>query len=406
MSYTHPAAQRGVELHQVPGHRRRRRGGARHRPHRADRPGRGDASRHTRRRRGVRRTSEYSPTTRWPCGDGGDVQRARPGAGRRQGRRPPHRARRRQADRDDADRRRSGEHPRGALPVGAAAQPARHRGHPAAPRRRCRTCRTWRSSTPRSSRPCRPRRTRTRSTPSWPLQYAIRRYGFHGTSHNYVSHTMAEFLGKPYDETTQIVCHLGNGASISAIKNGVAVDTSMGLTPLEGLVMGTRSGDIDPGIIAYLHREAGLSMDAIDTLLNKKSGMLGMAASPTCATSRPPWTPATSAAQLRLGRLHPPHRRATSAATSQSWAGSTASRSPRASARTPSRSAATSLGPRRARRHAGRRAQRRPLQGAAPHLHRRLPVKVLVVPDQRGAPDGPRGEGGHRRLIVDGGGVG
>ncbi len=107
-------------------------------------------------------------------------------------------------------------------------------------------------------------------------QYSIRRYGFHGTSHNFVSHQAAEFLGKPYEETTQIVCHLGNGASISAIKNGVAVDTSMGLTPLEGLVMGTRSGDLDPGMIAYLHREAGMSTDAIDNLLNKKSGMLGL----------------------------------------------------------------------------------------------------------------------------------
>lgn len=107
-------------------------------------------------------------------------------------------------------------------------------------------------------------------------RYSIRRYGFHGTSHNFVSHQAAEFLGKPYEETTQIVCHLGNGASISAIKNGVAVDTSMGLTPLEGLVMGTRSGDLDPGMIAYLHREAGMSTDAIDTLLNKKSGMLGL----------------------------------------------------------------------------------------------------------------------------------
>ena len=108
-------------------------------------------------------------------------------------------------------------------------------------------------------------------------QYSIRRYGFHGTSHNFVSHAAAEFLGKPYDETTQIVCHLGNGASISAIKNGVAVDTTMGLTPLEGLVMGTRSGDVDPGLIAYLHRQAGMSTDAIDALLNKSSGMLGMA---------------------------------------------------------------------------------------------------------------------------------
>ncbi|MFV0405291.1 MAG: acetate kinase [Propioniciclava sp.] len=108
-------------------------------------------------------------------------------------------------------------------------------------------------------------------------QYSIRRYGFHGTSHDYVSHRAAEFLGRPYAEVTQIVCHLGNGASISAIKNGVAVDTSMGLTPLEGLVMGTRSGDVDPGIVFYLHREAGFSPDAIDALLNKKSGMIGLA---------------------------------------------------------------------------------------------------------------------------------
>lgn len=104
----------------------------------------------------------------------------------------------------------------------------------------------------------------------------IRRYGFHGTSHNYVSHKMAETLGKPYDELKMIVCHLGNGASISAIKGGIPVETSMGLTPLQGLMMGTRSGDIDPGIHAYLYR-SGMSIDEIDNLLNKKSGLFGMA---------------------------------------------------------------------------------------------------------------------------------
>ncbi|WP_232547137.1 acetate/propionate family kinase [Propioniciclava soli] len=108
-------------------------------------------------------------------------------------------------------------------------------------------------------------------------QYSVRRYGFHGTSHNYVSHTVAETLGVDYESLKQIVCHLGNGASISAIDHGVAVDTSMGLTPLQGLVMGTRSGDVDPGLIFYLHREAGFSVDAIDNLLNKKSGMIGLA---------------------------------------------------------------------------------------------------------------------------------
>ncbi len=106
----------------------------------------------------------------------------------------------------------------------------------------------------------------------------IRRYGFHGTSHNYVSHKAAELLGKPYEEVKQIVCHLGNGASISAIDGGHPIDTTMGLTPLQGLVMGTRSGDIDPGIHAYLYR-SGMSMEEIDNLLNKKSGLLGMTGS-------------------------------------------------------------------------------------------------------------------------------
>ena len=105
----------------------------------------------------------------------------------------------------------------------------------------------------------------------------IRRYGFHGTSHNYVSHKAAEFLGRNYDDLKIIVCHLGNGASVSAISGGQPIETSMGLTPLQGLVMGTRSGDIDPGIHAYLYRAGGLSMADIDNLLNKKSGMLGLA---------------------------------------------------------------------------------------------------------------------------------
>ncbi|MFT4227440.1 acetate/propionate family kinase [Micropruina sp.] len=107
-------------------------------------------------------------------------------------------------------------------------------------------------------------------------KHGIRRYGFHGTSHSYVSKKVAEVLDRPYEELNQIVCHLGNGASISAIRGGVAVDTSMGLTPLEGLVMGTRSGDVDPGLHAYLSRQVGMSIDDIDTLLNKKSGMLGL----------------------------------------------------------------------------------------------------------------------------------
>ncbi|MYR08114.1 acetate/propionate family kinase [Gordonia sp. SID5947] len=106
--------------------------------------------------------------------------------------------------------------------------------------------------------------------------HAIRRYGFHGTSHEYVSGQVAEFLGRPVGEINQIVLHLGNGASASAIAGGRPVDTSMGMTPLEGLVMGTRSGDIDPGIVMHLNRVAKLGVDQIDTLLNKQSGLKGL----------------------------------------------------------------------------------------------------------------------------------
>ncbi len=103
----------------------------------------------------------------------------------------------------------------------------------------------------------------------------IRRYGFHGTSHSYVSKQAAKFLDRPIEELKLIVCHLGNGASISAIDGGVAVDTSMGLTPLQGLVMGTRSGDIDPGIFKFLG-DQGYGFDEVDALLNKQSGMGGL----------------------------------------------------------------------------------------------------------------------------------
>ena len=107
-------------------------------------------------------------------------------------------------------------------------------------------------------------------------QWHIRRYGFHGTSHQYVSEQAAAYLDRPLESLNQIVLHLGNGASASAIARGKPVDTSMGLTPLEGLVMGTRSGDIDPGIISYLSRTAGMSVEDIETMLNKRSGVLGL----------------------------------------------------------------------------------------------------------------------------------
>ncbi len=106
--------------------------------------------------------------------------------------------------------------------------------------------------------------------------HGVRRYGFHGTSHSYVSQQVAQLLGRPYSEVNQIVLHLGAGASVAAIRGGRPVDTSMGMTPLQGLVMATRSGDIDPGALFHLHRVAGLSVDEIDNLLNRRSGVLGL----------------------------------------------------------------------------------------------------------------------------------
>ncbi|MEV3903205.1 acetate kinase [Mycobacterium sp. NPDC050551] len=107
-------------------------------------------------------------------------------------------------------------------------------------------------------------------------QWHIRRYGFHGTSHQYVSEQAAAYLGTPLASLNQIVLHLGNGASASAIVGGRPVDTSMGLTPMEGLVMGTRSGDIDPGVVMYLWRTAGMSVEDIETMLNKRAGVRGL----------------------------------------------------------------------------------------------------------------------------------
>ncbi|MEO5534636.1 MAG: acetate kinase [Pseudolysinimonas sp.] len=108
-------------------------------------------------------------------------------------------------------------------------------------------------------------------------EHGIRRYGFHGTSYRYVSARAAEFLGRPLTELRLIVLHLGNGASAAAILNGRSIDTSMGLTPLEGLVMGTRSGDIDPGVLFHLHAVTGADFDELDDLLNRRSGLLGLA---------------------------------------------------------------------------------------------------------------------------------
>ena len=107
-------------------------------------------------------------------------------------------------------------------------------------------------------------------------KYKVRRYGFHGTSHDFVSAHAAEMIGKDRKDLKIIVCHLGNGASVSAVMNGKCVDTSMGLTPLEGLIMGTRSGDLDPAILSFIGEKEGLSAAEVNNVLNKKSGVLGL----------------------------------------------------------------------------------------------------------------------------------
>ncbi|ONI37811.1 acetate kinase [Candidatus Epulonipiscium fishelsonii] len=107
-------------------------------------------------------------------------------------------------------------------------------------------------------------------------KYGIRKYGFHGTSHKYVAQRVADMLGKPIEETKIIVCHLGNGASVCAVDGGISVETSMGFTPLQGLAMGTRSGDVDPAVISFIMEKEGLSAKEVENILNKKSGILGV----------------------------------------------------------------------------------------------------------------------------------
>ena len=107
-------------------------------------------------------------------------------------------------------------------------------------------------------------------------KYKIRRYGFHGTSHRFVSEEAAKMLDRPYDQTKTITCHLGNGGSVCAVRNGKSIDTTMGFTPLEGLVMGTRAGDVDAAVITFLMEKENLTPQEMDNILNKKSGVLGI----------------------------------------------------------------------------------------------------------------------------------
>ena len=128
-------------------------------------------------------------------------------------------------------------------------------------------------------------------------KFGIRKYGFHGTSHEYVAQQTAEFLKRELNKTSLIICHIGNGGSVTAVLNGKSVDTSMGFTPLEGLVMGTRSGDIDPGVVFHLARVGGFAVSEIDDLLNKQSGLLGLAGS---GDMREIWQRANAGDQIAL----------------------------------------------------------------------------------------------------------
>lgn len=132
-------------------------------------------------------------------------------------------------------------------------------------------------------------------------RHRVRRYGFHGTSHKYVSEAAAEFLGRPLGELKQIVLHLGNGASACAVDGGRSVDTSMGMTPLEGLVMGTRSGDLDPAVLIHLARRAHLSTAELDELLNRRSGLLGLSGRGDMRDVRKAARGGDEAAELALG---------------------------------------------------------------------------------------------------------
>ena len=166
-------------------------------------------------------------------------------------------------------------------------------------------------------------------------KYAIRKYGAHGTSHRYIAERAADLLEEDLQDLKLITCHLGNGCSISAVDHGIAVDTSMGLTPLDGLMMGTRCGTIDPAIVTYLMDKENLTPDEMDDVLNKKSGLVRRFRH----QQRPAQRRRARRARRRARhaghtRCTPIRRRSSSANTSPSWAASTASCSPAASART------------------------------------------------------------------------
>jgi acetate kinase len=136
--------------------------------------------------------------------------------------------------------------------------------------------------------------------PDLARQHGIRRWGFHGTSHQYVTRAAAEFLGVPVAEVGLVICHIGNGVSLTAVRGGCSIDTSQGMTPLEGLVMGTRSGDLDPAVVLHLQRQAGMSPEDVDSLLTAHSGLRGLCGDSDVRSVRARAQDGDAAAQLAL----------------------------------------------------------------------------------------------------------
>ena len=235
---------------------------------------------------------------------------------------------------------------------------------------------------------------------AWREKHRIRRYGFHGTSYAFVSRRAAELLGRPVEDTNLVVLHLGNGASAAAVRGGRSVDTSMGLTPLEGLVMGTRSGDLDPAIHGHLHRELGWSLDEIDRALYRDSGLLGLSGRQRLPRADPSHGSRRRGGQARLRRLRLPRpqvrrrllRRARRAARRRLHR-----RRRPAQRRAAGRRARRPVPARDRARPAAQRGRRR---GRPGRLGRRLRGRRPRRPHRRGVGDRPPGARGRARLAL------
>ena len=270
----------------------------------------------------------------------------------------------------------------------------------------CPTCRTSRCSTPRSSTTCPPRPRPMPSTASWPTSGTSAATGFTARRTSTSASRRPSSSDAPLESLNQIVLHLGNGASASAIVGGRPVDTSMGLTPMEGLVMGTRSGDVDPGVIVYLWRTAGMSVEDIESMLNRRSGMSGLGGEIDFRVLHQRIESGDDGSTIGLRRLHPPaaqvHRRLPGGAR----ATPTSSRSPPGSARTTRAVRRDALDRAGGAGHRTRRApQRQPGRAArAGSRADKSPTTVLVIPTERGTGDRAGVRAGTRGLTaaVDG----